>query len=76
MSIETLRPDFDGVDLRIGIVQSRFNEPVCLRICAAATAELESLGVSAEDILIVTVPGALEIPLALQKMAESEQVDA
>ena len=76
MTLEILQPDLDGADLRIGIVQSRFNEPVCLRIRAACIAELESLGVTAEDILIATVPGALEIPLALQKMAESDEFDA
>jgi 6,7-dimethyl-8-ribityllumazine synthase len=38
--------------------------------------ELDNLGVVNEDILHVTVPGALEVPLALQKMAETEQFDA
>ena len=76
MTVETLLPDTAGADLRIGIVQSRFNEPVCLALRKACVTELLSLGVLAEDILIVTVPGALEIPFALQKMAESQQFDA
>ncbi len=76
MTVEILLPDMAGADLRIGIVQSRFNEPVCLALRKACVTELLALGVLAEDILIATVPGALEIPFALQKMAESEQFDA
>ena len=68
--------NLDGEGLRIGIVQSRFNEPVCNGLADACIEELERLGVTGEDVLLVTVPGALEIPLALQKMAESGQFDA
>lgn len=76
MTIGTYDPDFNGESLRIGIVQARFNEDVCHGLLAACLAELKHLGVADEDILHVTVPGALEIPLALQKMAETEQFDA
>ena len=76
MTVETLLPDLAGADLRIGIVQSRFNEPVCMALRDACIGELLRLGVAAEDILVATVPGALEIPFALQKMAEVEQFDA
>lgn len=76
MTVEILAPDLAGADLRIGIVQSRFNEPVCLALRDACLSELARLGVDDSDVLVVTVPGALEIPLALQKMAESEQFDA
>jgi 6,7-dimethyl-8-ribityllumazine synthase len=69
-------PDFDGEGLRIGIVQARFNEPVCEALRDACIQELEKLGISSEDTLLVTVPGALEAPLALQKLAESGQFDA
>ncbi|MCP6379989.1 6,7-dimethyl-8-ribityllumazine synthase, partial [Klebsiella pneumoniae] len=68
--------NLDGEGLRIGIVQARFNEPVCEALREACVAELEQLGVAGEDVLLVTVPGALEAPLALQKMAESGQFDA
>ena len=68
--------NLDGEGLRIGIVQARFNEPVCAELLEACVAELEKLGVEGEDTLVVTVPGALEVPLALQKMAESGQFDA
>jgi len=76
MSVETLHPELAGADLRIGVVQSRFNETVCLALRDACVGELLALGVLEEDILIATVPGALEIPFALQKMAEAEQFDA
>jgi 6,7-dimethyl-8-ribityllumazine synthase len=76
MAIETLHPELAGADLRIGVVQSRFNEPVCLALRDACLSELLALGVLEEDILVATVPGALEIPLALEKMAEAGQFDA
>ncbi|AOJ80071.1 MULTISPECIES: 6,7-dimethyl-8-ribityllumazine synthase [Burkholderia] len=76
MEIGQYQPNLEGDGLRIGIVQSRFNEPVCNGLADACVEELERLGVSGEDVLLVTVPGALEIPLALQKLAESNQFDA
>jgi 6,7-dimethyl-8-ribityllumazine synthase len=45
-------------------------------LLSSCLAELKNLGVADEDILHVTVPGALEIPVTLQKMAETEQFDA
>lgn len=76
MDIATFKTDLNGDALRIGIVHSRFNEDVCQGLLSACTEELLNLNVAKEDILIASVPGALEIPLALQKMAESEQFDA
>lgn len=76
MSVGNYQPELEGNDLRIGIVQSRFNADVCHGLLAACLAELKNLGVQDEDVLYVTVPGALEIPLALQKMAETAQFDA
>lgn len=76
MSVGIYEPDFDGSGLRIGIVQARFNEDICHGLRSACLAELKHLGVDDQDILLVTVPGALEIPLALQKMAGSAQFDA
>lgn len=76
MNVPTFQIDLNGEDLRIGIVRSRFNEEVGTALLAACIAELKRLGVLEKDILVVSVPGALEIPLSLQKMAESEQFDA
>lgn len=76
MSIAAYESDMDGDGLRIGIVQSRFNEDVCQGLLSACLAELKRLGVVEDDVLHVTVPGALEIPVALQKLADTEQFDA
>jgi 6,7-dimethyl-8-ribityllumazine synthase len=76
MEIGQYQPNLDGDGLRIGIVQARFNEPVCNGLADSCIEELERLGVTGEDVLLVTVPGSLEIPLALQKLAESAQFDA
>ena len=76
MTVGTYETNLNGEGLRIGIVQARFNEDVCHGLLSACLAELKHLGVADEDVLHVTVPGALEIPLVLQKMAESDQFDA
>lgn len=76
MSVGIFEKNLDGEGLRVGIVQARFNEDVCHGLLASCLAELKHLNVADEDIFVVTVPGALEIPLALQKLAESMQFDA
>lgn len=76
MTVGTYPIDLDGEGLRIGIVQSRFNEDICNGLLSACLSELKRLGVETGDVLHVTVPGALEIPLVLMKMAESQQFDA
>ena len=68
--------NLDGRELSIGIVMSRFNRPVCEGLLSSCVAELKRLGVADEDMAIATVPGALEIPLVLQTMAQSGQYDA
>jgi len=69
-------PNLDGSDLRIGIVMSRFNVDIGEGLLGACTAELKKNGVLDSNILIATVPGALEIPLTLKRMAMSDQFDA
>jgi len=59
--------------MRIGIVASRFNEELCAQLVERAQAAARELGVEATTI---SVPGALEIPLALQWMAQSGRYDA
>jgi 6,7-dimethyl-8-ribityllumazine synthase len=74
--IEELEPDLDGKGLRIGIVMSRFNRNAGEGLLSSCTAALAARGVKRSDIWVVTVPGALEIPLALQKMANTGRFDA
>ncbi|MDQ9169746.1 6,7-dimethyl-8-ribityllumazine synthase [Oxalobacteraceae bacterium R-40] len=76
MTVGMYDANLNGQGVRIGIVQARFNEDVCHGLLSACLAELKHLGVEDEDVLHVTVPGALEIPLALQKMAQTQQFDA
>ncbi len=68
--------DLDGGDFCIGIVQARFNAPITNRMADVCIAELKALGVDADSIELVTVPGALEIPVALMAMADSANYDA
>jgi len=75
-NILELERDLNGEDLRIGIVMSRFNMDVGEGLLSACTAELMKRGVQESGMLLVTVPGALEIPLTLQKMALTDQFDA
>ena len=74
--IEELDSNLDGKGLRIGIVLSRFNQDVGEGLLSACTAALAKQGVRASDMLIVPVPGALEVPLALQKLASTGKYDA
>ena len=68
--------NLDGTGLRIGIVQARFNEGITNALASACRAELAALGVAEQDISHVQVPGALEVPLALQGLAEHADFDA
>jgi 6,7-dimethyl-8-ribityllumazine synthase len=67
------QPDLRGVGLRIGIVWSRFNEEIVQALVTACDKQLVELGVAAEDIDVVSVPGALELPLALQVLAHERR---
>jgi len=76
MAIEELAPDLDGAGLCLGIVQSRFNEWAGKALAEACVEQLLQLGVDEADITRVTVPGALEIPLTLARLAEAGDFDA
>ena len=73
-TINELDPVYAGAGLRIGIVMSRFNQDICEGLLSACQTELAHMNVT--EVLLVSVPGALEHPLALQKMALSEKFDA
>ncbi len=74
--MKEIEKNHNGKNLRIGIVQSRFNPEICEGLLGECRAQLIKQGVAEDDILLATVPGALEIPLALLQMAESEKFDA
>ncbi len=66
----------DGTKLHIGIVQARFNEGITNALAAACRSALIDLGVQEKHITHVLVPGALEVPMALQALAEQDEFDA
>jgi 6,7-dimethyl-8-ribityllumazine synthase len=66
----------EGDGLSIGIVRARFNDAITRALAEACLAELAALGVADKHITQVTVPGALEVPVALKAMADSEDFDA
>lgn len=72
----SLIPQLDGKKLRIGIVQARFNADITDALAEACLSELMQLGVKAKNVTLVQVPGALEIPLALQALADRLHYDA
>ncbi len=62
--------------MRVAIVVSRFNDFVTDRLLDGAQAALGDAGVAAADVEVVRVPGAFEIPMAAQRIAETGKVDA
>jgi 6,7-dimethyl-8-ribityllumazine synthase len=75
-NMKEIEQNLDGRGLRIGIVLSRFNSDVGAGLLSACKAELRKLGVADDAVTLATVPGALESPLVLQKMALSGKFDA
>jgi len=71
-----IEKNLSGEGLRIGIVMSRFSIDICEGLLSACACTLQKHGVADGDITLVSVPGALEIPTALQKMAKSGKFDA
>jgi len=74
--LSATRNDMDGSGLRIGIVQARFNPAITGALAQACLDELQALHVDTADIEHVQVPGALEVPVALQAMAQTGHFDA
>ncbi len=71
-----LSNNLSSAALRIGVVQARFNEAITDALAQACLTELHRLGVPADQIRHLKVPGALEVPLALQALAERQEFDA
>jgi len=71
-----IEPSLDGTGMRVGIARSRFNEAFGLASLEACLVRLMELGIHDRDVTVVAVPGALEVPLALQKLAGTGRYDA
>ncbi len=76
MPIKKIAVNARGAGRRIGIVQSRFNPAIGEGLVASALRALSEAGVRDEDITLVSVPGSLETPLALQRLAQTGDFDA
>ena len=72
--MEEIKPELSGAGVRIAIVRSRFNERIGAAMLEACRKRLDELKVAA--VAVVSVPGALEAPLALQRLANTENYDA
>jgi len=76
MPIKRLAPHTRGDGRRVGVVLSRFNAAIGDGLLAGALRALAEAGVAERDIVVATVPGALETPLVLQRMAQTGDFDA
>lgn len=76
MNPYTMLPDLNGEGLHVGIVRARFNEEIGVAELEACLEELAKLGVDERDVMVVTVPGALELGVTLAQMAETFEFDA
>jgi 6,7-dimethyl-8-ribityllumazine synthase len=76
MPIVRIEPNTRGDARRVAIVQSRFNPEIGDGLLASALRALREAGVTDDRITVVTVPGALEIALALQRLAQLRDYDA
>jgi 6,7-dimethyl-8-ribityllumazine synthase len=66
----------DGRGLRVAILRSRFNETVVSGLTAGAQQALSEMGVAAQDVTVIDVPGAFELPLAAALAADTGRFDA
>jgi 6,7-dimethyl-8-ribityllumazine synthase len=74
--MKRIEPDRDGAKRRVAIVQARFNPAIGKGLLAGALRALKEARVVDDCITVVTVPGALEAPLALQRLAQSGNYEA
>lgn len=73
--IKTIEGQMDAKGLKLAIVAGRFNDIVVDRLIGGAVDYLTRHGASREDLVIVRVPGAFELPIVCQKVAASKKYD-
>ncbi len=71
-----LRGSHEGRGLRIGVVVGRFNERITRGLLEGALKALKEADVADEDVVVISVPGAFEIPGAAHKLASTKNIDA
>lgn len=73
---QTFEGDIDAADLRFGIVVSRFNAQITDELLKGALDALKKQGAEPENLFVLRVPGAFELPAAASRIAENDSVDA
>ena len=73
--MRVLRGEPDGAGIRVGVVAARFNELITSTLVEGAVDGLQRAGVRMDDITVVWVPGAFEIPIVADRLATGGQVD-
>lgn len=76
MTIRTYAGNLDGRHLRVAVIASRFNETIAKQLVDGAVDCLVRHGVAEDDLSLVWVPGAFELPAAALRLASSGEVDA
>ena len=76
MPIRRIPSSTNGLGRRVGVVVSRFNPGIGDLLLAGALRAIKEAGISDHNVTVATVPGALEAPLALQRLAQSGDFDA
>jgi 6,7-dimethyl-8-ribityllumazine synthase len=71
-----IKGELSAAGLRIGVVQSQFNNFITDRLLAGALDAMERTGATAEQIEVVRVPGALELPVTAKKLAQTGRYDS
>ncbi len=75
MTVQTIAGQLDAKGLKVAMVAARFNDFIVDRLISGALDYLERHGASQDDITLVRVPGAFEMPLVCQKLAQSGRFD-
>ncbi|RJS94747.1 6,7-dimethyl-8-ribityllumazine synthase [Salinisphaera sp. Q1T1-3] len=73
--MQTIQGEFDGQGLRMAVVATRWNDEIVDRLVEGAVDVLTDCGVDDDDVVVVKVPGAFEIPLVVDRLAESGDYD-
>ena len=76
MPVRKIVPNTRAAHMRVGVVVARFNAEIGEMLLAGALRALDAAGVAEDAITVASVPGALEVPLALQRMAQTGDYDA
>ncbi len=73
--MRNIQGEFNGDGIKVAIVSTRWNDDIVDRLVDGAVDVLTDCGVDEDDITLVRVPGAFELPLAADRLADTEDYD-